>query len=38
MVLVTHDPGAASRAERVVRLDHGRIVETSPDGGKERAR
>ncbi|MCK6480606.1 MAG: ABC transporter ATP-binding protein [Planctomycetaceae bacterium] len=38
MVLVTHDPGAASRAERIVRLDHGRIVETSLNGSKERSR
>jgi putative ABC transport system ATP-binding protein len=32
MVLVTHSPGAASRAERIVRLEHGRIAETTRNG------
>jgi len=34
LVMVTHDPGAASRAERILRLEHGRVVETSRNGGK----
>jgi len=30
LVLVTHDPDAAARAERIVRLERGRIVPTTP--------
>ncbi len=32
MILVTHDPGAAARAERLVRLEHGHVVEVSRNG------
>ncbi|MCA9290495.1 MAG: ABC transporter ATP-binding protein, partial [Phycisphaerales bacterium] len=30
IVMVTHDAGIAGRADRVVRLDHGRVVEHEP--------
>ena len=33
LVLITHDPALAERAERVVRLRNGRIVENSKTGG-----
>ena len=32
LVMVTHNPGAASRAERLVRLEHGHVVEVSRNG------
>ena len=33
MVMVTHDPAVAARADRIVRMMDGRIVEETPGGG-----
>jgi vacuolar-type H+-ATPase subunit F/Vma7 len=32
MVVVTHDPATAARADRIVRLDDGRVVAASTSG------
>ena len=33
ILMVTHDPNAAARAKRLVRLDKGRLVASEPGGG-----
>ncbi len=37
LVLVTHDPAIAARADREVRLEHGKVAEPSAADGRERA-
>ena len=34
IVLITHDPGVAARAQRVLRMDDGCLT-AQPDGGRE---
>ena len=36
LVLVTHDPAVGGRAERLIRMRDGRIVEDGPAAGAER--
>lgn len=34
ILLITHDPGVAQRAERIVRIDDGRLYEDGTEGGE----